>query len=98
MAIDGTYNIEMDTPMGKMEQKFILTTKGNVLNAKVESQMGSQEATGKVDGNKFSWESDVESPMGKMHITCNGIVDGKNISGEIKVGDFGSTPFKGKKV
>jgi hypothetical protein len=98
MAIDGTYNIEVDTPMGKMESKLTFKTKGNVLTGKAESQMGSLDFTGKVNGNQFSWETDVEGPMGKMHLTYTGKVAGNDISGEVKAGDFGSSPFKGKKV
>jgi hypothetical protein len=98
MAIDGTYKIEIESPMGKMEETFIFKTKGNVLTGKVESQMGTNEINGKVDGNNFSWESDIQSPMGSMHLTITGKVDGGAISGDVKVGDFGSSPFKGKRV
>ncbi len=98
MAVDGVYQIEIDTPMGKMEEKFIFKTKGNVLTGKVESQMGTNDINGKVNGNNFSWENDIESPMGKMHLTITGKVTGDAISGEVKAGDFGSSPFKGKRV
>jgi hypothetical protein len=98
MAVDGTYKIEIDTPMGKMEEKFTFKTKGAVLTGKVESQMGTRDITGKVSGNQFSWESDVESPMGKMHLSFTGKVTGDDISGEVKTGDFGTSPFKGKRV
>jgi hypothetical protein len=98
MPVDGTYNIEIDTPMGKMEEKFILKTKGGVLTGKVESQMGAHDIKGKVSGNNFSWESDIEGPMGTMHLTITGKVAGNDITGEVKAGDFGSSPFKGKRV
>jgi len=98
MPIDGTYKIEIDTPMGKMEEKFIFKTKGSVLSGKVESQMGTNDINGKVNGNNFSWESDVSGPMGSMHLTITGKVTGNDIAGEVKAGDFGSSPFKGKRV
>ncbi len=98
MPIDGTYKIEIDTPMGKMEETFVFKSKGSVLTGQAESQMGKSDINGKVNGNKFSWENDIESPMGKMHLTITGEVTGDNISGEVKAGDFGSSPFKGKRV
>ena len=98
MAVAGTYHIEIDTPMGKMEEKFTFKTKGNVLTGKAESQMGSHDITGKVNGNQFSWETDMESPMGSMHLTVTGKVTGDAISGDVKAGDFGTSPFKGKRV
>ncbi|OGO06790.1 MAG: hypothetical protein A2Y92_05975 [Chloroflexi bacterium RBG_13_57_8] len=98
MPIDGTYKIEIDTPMGKMEEKFILKTKGSVLTGKTESQMGTHDINGKVSGNDFSWESDIESPMGHMHLLISGKVTGDDISGEVEVGSFGTSPFKGKRA
>jgi hypothetical protein len=98
MPVDGTYQIEVDTPMGKMEEKLFFKTEGNVLTGKVESQMGAHDFTGKVDGHKFNWESEIEGPMGKMQLTFIGEVNGDNISGDIKVAGFGSSPFKGKRV
>jgi len=98
MPVDGIYQVEIDTPMGKMEEKFIFKAKGKVLTGKVESQMGMHDIKGKVDGNQFSWETDVEGPMGTMHLTITGKVAGSDITGEIKAGDFGSSPFKGKRV
>jgi hypothetical protein len=98
MAVDGTYKVEIDTPMGKMEQNFTLKTEGNVLTGRVESQMGSFDVNGKVEGDQFSWENDLESPMGTMHLTVTGKVAGSDISGEVKTGDFGTSPFKGKRV
>jgi cytoskeletal protein CcmA (bactofilin family) len=98
MPIDGIYKVEIDTPMGKMEEKFTLKAKGSVLTGKVDSQMGSFDINGKVKGDQFSWESDVESPMGTMHLTISGKVTGNDIAGEVKAGDFGSSPFKGKRV
>jgi hypothetical protein len=98
MPVDGTYQIEVDTPMGKMEEKLIFKTKGSVLTGKVESQMGSYDFTGKVNGNQFNWDSEIEGPMGKMQLTFTGKVTGDAISGEVKAGSFGSSPFKGKRV
>jgi len=98
MPVDGIYKIEIDTPMGKMEEKFIFKAKGSVLTGKAESQMGSNDIKGKVNGNQFSWESDVDSPMGKMHLTITGKVTGSDIAGEVKAGDFGTSPFKGKRI
>ncbi len=98
MAIDGTYKIELDTPMGKMETKMTCITKGNILTGKAESQMGTADLTGKVNGDQFTCEANVSSPMGSMHLTYTGKVTGSDIAGEIKAGDFGTVPFKGKRV
>jgi hypothetical protein len=98
MSVDGTYQIEVDTPMGKMDEKLIFKTEGNVLTGKVESQMGTYDFTGKVHGDKFNWDSEIEGPMGKIQLTFTGTVTDDIIAGDIKAGAFGSSPFKGKRV
>ena len=40
MAIDGTYKIEIDTPMGKQEATLTLKTAGDKLSGTAESAYG----------------------------------------------------------
>jgi len=98
MAVDGTYNIEIDTPMGKQESKLTLKTDGTALTGSMDSPMGSMDFTGTVNGDELSWSMEINSPMGNMKLDYKGKVAGDEISGEVKAGDFGSSPFKGKKV
>jgi hypothetical protein len=98
MALDGTYNIEIDTPMGKQESKLTLKTAGEKLTGTMASPMGNMDFTGTAKGNDVSWSMEINSPMGNMKLDYKGKVAGNDISGEVKAGDFGSSPFKGKKV
>jgi hypothetical protein len=99
MSIDGTYNIEVDTPMGKMESKLTLKSAGTALSGTVESSFGTTSFTGgTVKGDDVAWTMEIDSPMGKMKLDYIGKVTGSDISGEVKAGDFGSSPFKGKRI
>jgi hypothetical protein len=99
MAVDGTYKIEIDTPMGKQEAKLTLKSAGAKLSGAMESSFGTTSfSDGTVKGNEVSWNTEISSPMGKMELTYKGKVTGNDISGEVKAGDFGTSPFKGKKV
>ena len=99
MAVDGTYNVEIDTPMGKQESKLTLKTDGAKLGGSMESPMGKLEFSGgKVSGDNVSWEMEIDSPMGKINLTYNLKVSGNDISGDVKAGDFGSSPLKGKRA
>ena len=98
MAIDGTYNIEVDSPMGKQEFKLTMKTAGDKLNGTMESPMGNNDFTGTVKGNEVSWPMEIASPMGNMKLELNGKVTDDDITGVVKVGSFGSAPFKGKKA
>ena len=98
MAVDGTYNIEIDTPMGKQESKLVLKSAGAKLTGTMESAMGKNDFTGSVKGNDVSWSMEINTPMGSMKLDFKGKVAGNDISGEVKAGDFGTSPFRGKKV
>jgi hypothetical protein len=98
MAIDGTYKIEIDTPMGKQEATLTLKTAGDKLSGTTESMMGKTDFTGTVKGDIVTWDMDISSPMGQMKLEYTGKVTGNDISGEVKAGNFGSSPFKGKKI
>jgi hypothetical protein len=63
MAIDGTYKIEVDTPMGKQEATLTLKTDGEKLSGTEESFFGKNDFTGSVQGDTVTWSSDVSTPM-----------------------------------
>ncbi|MBN1176634.1 MAG: hypothetical protein JXA51_03030 [Dehalococcoidales bacterium] len=99
MAVDGTYNVEIDTPMGKQESKLVLKTDGDAVSGNMASPMGTMEFSGgKVSGDAASWDMEIDSPMGKMTLEYNVKVSGDDISGEVKAGNFGSSPLKGKRA
>jgi outer membrane biogenesis lipoprotein LolB len=99
VAVDGTYKIEIDTPMGQQEATLTLKTAGVDLSGSMDSALGKQGFTGgTIKGNELAWSLELESPMGRVKLECKGKVTGHDISGAVKVGDFGSSPFKGKKV
>jgi hypothetical protein len=99
MAIDGTYKIEIDTPMGKQESTLTLKTAGGKLSGNMESMFGKMDFSGgTVKGDAVAWNMKISGPMGDMTLEYSGKVSGNEISGQVKAGDFGSSPFKGKKV
>jgi hypothetical protein len=99
MSVDGTYKVEIDTPMGKQEAKITLKTSGNSLSGTMENPMGNASFSGgTVNGSDVSWKAEVSSPMGKLTLAFTGKVNGSDISGEVSIGAFGSSPFKGKRV
>jgi hypothetical protein len=99
MAIDGTYNIEIDTPMGSRPGKLTLKTKGKELSGSLAAEEGQQSFTGgTVSGNEFAFSTELTTPMGKITLGFKGKVAGNEISGQVQAGEFGSSSFKGKKA
>jgi hypothetical protein len=99
VAIDGTYNIEADTPMGKQAGTITLKTDGNSLSGTYTSFMGTESFTGgTVSGNDFKFSVSLNTPMGKIDLEFSGTVSGNEISGKSTAGAFGTSPFKGTRA
>jgi hypothetical protein len=99
MAVDGTYDIEMTTQMGKQTSKLTLKSSGNVLSGSMASSRGTVNLDGgKVDGNNVAWSVNIAGPMGQMKLDYSGKVEGDNISGTVKLGQYGTAPFTGKRA
>jgi hypothetical protein len=100
MAVDGTYETEISTPMGTQKGKLTIKTEGDKASGTMESSMmGTQEFSGgTVSGDEVSWVIEANSPMGNMTLEHKLKVSGDEISGEVKAGNFGSFPLKGKRV
>ncbi len=100
MAIDGDYNVEIDTPMGKQTAKLTLKTDGNSLSGSVDSSMGgvAEFSGGTVNGDEIAWAMTINSPMGSIDLEYKGKVTGDEISGEVKAGNFGTSPLKGTRA
>jgi hypothetical protein len=84
--------------MGTQAAKLALKTSGAELSGTIDTSMGNSDFTGVVNGDDVSWSMDIDSPMGRMTVEVKGKVSGNDISGEVKVGNFGNSPFKGKKA
>jgi hypothetical protein len=97
MSADGNWKITINTPMGPQEVNATITTSGDTFTGKTEGRMGSQEITGKVDGNTLTWSANITSPM-PMQLDFNATVDGDKMSGNVKLGAFGNAPLSGVRV
>ena len=99
MAIDGTYNIQINTPMGAQTGKLTLKTDGNSISGSMASDMGEQAFSGgTVSGDEFEWSIQVSGPMGDMKLDFKGSVNADEISGQVQLGSFGSADFKGTRA
>ena len=99
MAVDGTYDITLGTPMGDRPGKLILNSNGGALSGTFESQQGNQDfEDGTVDGDEIAWSTMVTGQMGEMKLDFAGKVDGDEVDGTVQFGSFGSGTFKGTRA
>ena len=95
---DGTWNIKMDTPMGAQQATLTLVTDGASLSGKLSGPQGEMAFEGgSADGNNLSWAIAIEQPMA-MTIETTATVDGDTITGESKLGAFGTAKLTGTRA
>ena len=98
MAIDGKWEITINSPMGAQKAQLDVKADGATLTGSQTAQGSTQTlANGKVDGDKLSWSANITNPM-PMTLEFTGAVDGDKISGSVKAGAFGSFPFSGART
>ncbi len=98
MAVDGTWNVKLNTPMGERDGTMKLATDGGALSGTFDGPQGQQELAGTADGDAITMKGDVSGPMGEMTIEWDGAVDGDSISGKVKFGSFGEGSFSGTRA
>lgn len=98
MAVDGNWNISIETPIGTKQATLELAAAGGTLTGTQAADGNSTSITdGKVDGDKVSWKVAITNPM-PMTLEFEGAVDGDKISGNANAGAFGALPFSGTRA
>jgi hypothetical protein len=99
MAVDGTYKLEITTPMGKQPCALTMKTEGDALSGSTNSRVGGNAifSGGKADGDNFQFMVVENGPAGKMKMTYKGSVSGDDILGAVTT-PFGPANFKGKRM
>jgi hypothetical protein len=98
MAVDGKWEIVINSPLGARKASLDIATNGSALTGTQTAEQGSGPLeNGKVDGNNVAWSAKISSPM-PMTLDFTGTVEGDKLSGSVKAGAFGSFPFSGNRV
>jgi len=94
MAVDGTWNLTMDTPMGERASTLTVKAVGGTLEG-TQSAEGQTAGIvdGAVDGNNVRWKVSITQPM-PLTLEFAATVDGDAMSGTVQLGMFGSSPFR----
>ncbi len=99
MAVDGTWKLTVNTPMGAQESTLVISSSGGTLTGTQSAGAGEGKAIdeGTVSGNTISWKSSITRPM-PMTLEFSGVVSGDTINGEVKLGMFGTQTFTGTRA
>ena len=97
MSADGNWKVTINTPMGARTMNVGIATRGDTFTGMVDSEMGSREVTGKIDGDTFTWSTDITNPM-PMTLDFTARVDGDKMTGSCRLGRFGNASLIGERV
>ena len=98
MSFDGSWNIEISSPMGAQKATVNFTVQGDTLTGEqVAAQGNAPVENGKVEGDRATWSASVTSPM-PMKLAFDVTRSGDTLSGTVNTGAFGSFPVKGSRA
>ena len=98
MSADGTWKLNMQTPLGVRSATLALQSSGGALSGKLISDDGTSAIIyeGKVEGSRASWKADIKNPM-PLTLEFAAAVDGNQMTGMVSAGAIGSWPFSGSR-
>ncbi len=98
MAVDGTWNIRMETPLGERGSEVTLKAEGSALTGTAAAEGNSTAIfDGTMNGNQVAWKVKIVNPM-PLTLAFSGSIDGDKIEGSVDSGAFGSWPFAGTRA
>jgi len=98
MAVDGSWNIVMSTPMGERNATLTVKSAGGTLTGTQGAEGQSGEIfDGTVNGDDVAWKISITNPM-PLTLAFSGKVSGDSMSGEMGIGPMGSFPFTGTRA
>ncbi|MGE0828972.1 MAG: hypothetical protein AB7O04_06430 [Hyphomonadaceae bacterium] len=97
MALDGDWNIEINSPMGVQKGTVTLKAEGGKLSGVQRGATGELPVDGKAEGDRATWSADVKTPF-PMTLEFDVTANGDALTGTVKAGSFGSFPVKGSRA
>lgn len=97
MAVDGTYEITVKSPLGDQKSNLTIKSDGATFTGTAVGAMGSSDVSGEVDGNTISWKQQMTVPM-PMTLDMKATIDGDTLTGTVGAGAFGSFPMNGTRT
>ena len=90
MAVAGTYDITVKSPMGEQKGRFTVNPDGGSFSGSVTiDMMGSMDIeNGTVAGDTLAWTMQMRAPM-PMTLECEATIDGDAITGQVLCVDHG---------
>jgi hypothetical protein len=101
MSAAGTWNMTIDTPIGKQHARLELSEGADGAWAGTSHSIDSGETAPltdiSVNGNEVTWHQTVTKPM-KLNLKCTVTIEGDTLSGKAKAGMFPAVTMTGERA
>lgn len=101
MSAAGTWNMTIDTPIGKQKAVLVLDQNADGTWSGTSESLDSGEKSALTDvtvnGDEVSWHQAVTKPM-KLNLKCNITIDGDTLTGKAKAGMFPAVNMTGERA
>lgn len=93
-AIDGNWEVTVNSPMGQQKITMDLRTSGGVLSGTMTGAMGSAPVAGTADGDSFAFSTQITTPF-PISIEVSATAEADALKGQVKTQGFGTFPMTG---
>jgi cytochrome P450 len=90
------WNLVLQTPMGPQEMQALLKVTGSTLTGKIQSQIGTDDIKGSASGYNLTWKLKMTQPV-EIELEFKATATGNSMTGEVKLGAFGTAQLTGEK-
>jgi hypothetical protein len=97
LNVAGVWEMTMQTPQGEMTRDATFTQEKDAIKMTMEGPMGEMKGEGTVKGNEVQWTITMSTPNGDFALVFKAKVEGETMTGEIQMGDMGTSTFTAKK-
>lgn len=88
----GTWDVVIQSPLGQQKRHMVIDAADEAFTAQVSDGPDTHAVAGKVVGAQLTWTDQVTKPM-KLNLQFDVSVAGDTMSGQVKLGIFGSAKF-----
>ena len=95
--VTGTWELNVESPMGSRASDAVFTQAGETLGGKMVSARGEVPLTGTIKGDAITFGVNVNVQGQNLQIDYTGTVTGDTMSGTVVFGSFGDGKWTGKR-
>jgi hypothetical protein len=96
--VAGIWLLTMQGPQGEMTMEATFTQDKEAIKVSMMSPMGTEmKGEGTIKGQELQWTMAISTPQGDFSLGFKAKLDGDSMTGEVQMGDFGTSTFSAKK-